>query len=75
MKSNYKEKLLKEIEGVPTEMMPKLYRIIHILRTELMPKTKKSKIRGSLKGIWRGSQIDEALFFEAKKSVFSYERR
>jgi len=75
MKSNYKEKLLKEIEGIPTEMMPKFYRIIHILRTELMPKTKKSKIRGSLKGIWKGSQIDEALFLEAKKSVFPYERR
>ena len=29
--------------------------------------------RGSLKGIWKGSQIDESLFLDAKKSVFPYE--
>jgi hypothetical protein len=75
MPSTYKEKLLKEIEGIPEEMMPKLYRIIHILKTELVSKTKTFGIRGSLRGIWKGSQIDEALFLEAKKSLFPYESR
>ncbi len=29
--------------------------------------------RGSLKGIWKGSIIDENLFSEARKSLFNYE--
>lgn len=53
--------------------MPKLYRIIHLLATELMPKTKKTGNRGSLKGIWKGSQIDESLLLAATKSLFPYE--
>jgi len=73
MLSSYKEKILKELEVVPEEMMPKIYKIIHLLATELMPKTKVTGNRGSLKGIWKGSQIDESLFFEAKKSLFPYE--
>jgi len=75
MSSTYKEKLLKEIEEIPEEMMPKFYRVIHILRAELTPKMEKSEIRGSLRGIWKGSQIDETLFLEAKKSLFPYESR
>ena len=73
MVSTYKEKILKELEGVPREMMPKLYKIIHLLVTELMPKTKETGKRGPLKGIWKDSQIDESLFLEAKKSLFPYE--
>jgi hypothetical protein len=73
MLSTYKEKILKELELVPDEMMPKIYKIIHLLATELMPKTKDTGNRGSLKGIWKGSQIDESLFLEAKKSLFPYE--
>ena len=75
MASTYKERLLKEIEGFPEEKIPKLYKIIHILRTELMQKVSKTGNRGSLKGIWRGSQIDEELFLEARKSLFPYEAR
>lgn len=75
MGSTYKEKLLKEIEGFPEEKISKLYKIIHILRTELMQQVRKSGNRASLKGIWRGSQIDEKLFVEARKSLFPYERR
>lgn len=71
MLSTYKEKILREIEGIPKEKMPKLYRIIHLLATELS--AKKTGKRGSLKGIWRGSQIDESLFLEAKRSLFPYE--
>jgi len=73
MLSIYKEKILKELEGVPGEMMPKLYRIIHLLANELIPKKKQKRNRGSLKGIWKGSQIDEELFLESKKSLFPYE--
>jgi hypothetical protein len=73
MLSTYKEKILKELEGVPREMMPKLHKIIHLLATELIPKTKEAGNRGSLKGIWKGSQVDESLFLEAKKSLFPYE--
>ena len=75
MSSNYKEKLLKEIEGFPEGKIPKLYKIIHILRVELMQKAQKPMIRGSLKGIWKGSQIEEAFFIEAEKSLFPYETR
>jgi len=73
MLSTYKEKILKELEEVPGEMMPKLYKIIHLLTTELIQKKEEKKNRGSLKGIWKGSQIDESLFLDAKKSVFPYE--
>jgi len=75
MLSTYKEKILKELEGVPGEMMPKIYRIIHLLTTELIPKANETGNRGSLKGIWKGSQIDESLFLEAKKSLFPYEHK
>ncbi len=68
MLSTYKEKILKELDGVPREMMPKFYKIIHLLATELIPKTKETGKRGSLKGIWKGSQVDESLFLEARKS-------
>jgi len=71
MLSTYKEKIFKKIERVPEEKMPKLYRIIHLLTTELG--SKKTGKRESLKGIWRGSQIDDSIFLEAKKSFFPYE--
>lgn len=75
MPSTYKERLLKEIEGFPEEKISKLYKIIHILRIELMQKARKPGIRGSLKGVWKGSQINESLFLEAKRSLFPYEAR
>lgn len=70
--SKYKEKLLEEIQDIPEVMMPKLYRIVHLFFTEVVHKKKPAK-RGSLKGIWKGSHIDETLFSQAKKSLFSYE--
>ncbi len=73
MPSTYKEKLIEEIKNTPEEMLPKLYKIIHLLKVELMQAPKGKKGRGSLKGIWKGSQIDESLFIEAKKSLFPYE--
>jgi hypothetical protein len=73
--SAYKEKLLKEIEGIPEDMMPTFYRIFHVLKTEWVPRTKKAGRRGSLQGIWKGSRIDDDLLLEAKKSLFPYESR
>jgi hypothetical protein len=37
-----------------------------------MQKAKMSGKRGSLKGIWKGSVVDEKLFSEAKSSLFPY---
>jgi len=70
---SYKKRLLKEIEKVQDDKIPQLHKIIHLLTTELTPKTKKTGNRGSLKGIWKDNQIDESLFTKAKKSLFPYE--
>ena len=75
MLPTYKERILKEIEQVPEDKMPALYRVIHLLAAELMAETKKTGNRGSLKGIWKDSQVDESLLMEAKKSLFPYEYR
>jgi hypothetical protein len=71
--SVYREKLLREIEDMPEDMMPTFYRIFRILKTGWMPKRRKSGHRGSLKGVWRGSQLDDALFREARNSLYPYE--
>ncbi len=71
---SYKKRLLKEIEEVPDDKIPQWDKIIHLLTTELIPKPKKTGNRGSLKGIWKDSQIDKSLFSKAKKSLFPYER-
>jgi len=73
MRSKYKEKISKEIENIPENKMPKLYKVIHVLTSEIISKTGKTGKRGSLKGIWKGSNIDESLFNKAKKSLFPYE--
>lgn len=69
----YKEKILEEIDEFPEDKMSKLYRIIRLLVTELRSETKKTGNSGSLKGLWKGSRIDESLFVEAKKTLFPYE--
>lgn len=70
----YKEKLLQEIESIPKEMTPLLYKIVHLLNAQWKRKENKTKKeRKSLRGIWKDSSIDENLFDEAKKSLFSYE--
>jgi len=73
MALTYKQKLIKEIEETPQEIIPKLYEVIHHLRNELIQKGKMSGNRGSLKGIWKGSVVDEKLFSVAKTSLFPYE--
>ena len=71
--SAYRKKLLKEIEEIPDEVMPTMYRIIHLLKTGWASRKKRSGQRGSLQGIWKGSQIDDALLREARESLFPYE--
>ena len=71
--TTYKEKLICEIEEIPENMLPKFYRIVHLLKTEIMQKALLPGKRGSLKGIWGDNRIDEHLFAEAKKSLFPYE--
>lgn len=75
MPTTYKEKLIEEIKNIPEEMLPKLYKIIHLLKVELMQAPKGEKGRSSLKGIWKGSQIDDSLFTGAKESLFPYEHK
>ncbi len=72
MQSIYKDKIIKEIKGMPEEVLPKIYKIVHSMATELNTLKVKSGNRGSLKGIWKGSRIDESIFLEAKKSLFPY---
>ncbi len=73
MATTYKQKLLGEINEIPEDLLPRFYRIIHTLRTELTHQAATTPTRGSLRGIWKGIKIDESLIFEAKKSLFSYE--
>ena len=71
--SKYRERLLEEIEEIPEEMLPKFCKVIHLLSSEFVSTPQKSRERGSLKAIWKGSQIDEELFVQAKESLFPYE--
>ena len=74
MATKYREKLLKEIEQVPEESIPNLYRIFHILKVELARKTKTGK-RGSLREICGKKRVDESLFHDAKRSLFPYDAK
>lgn len=74
MLSFYKVKIISELDQIPEGKAEKLFRIIHILIDEFKSGKKETKNRGSLKGIWKGSHIDESIFDEAKKSLFPYER-
>lgn len=73
MNSVHKGKLYKLIETMPEDMIPVIYKIINLLKMELAPTIKKTGRRGSLAGIWKGSEIDDALYNEAKKSLYPYE--
>jgi len=73
MLSTYKKRIIKELGRVPEEKMPKLYKVIHQITSEFISEAKKPGKRGSLKGLWKGSSIEDSLFFEAKKTLFPYE--
>ena len=73
MLSTYKEKLIQEIETIPDEMIPQFYRIINVLKNEIVNKPQPVNDKQTLRGIWRGSKIKNNLIKQAKDSVFSYE--
>lgn len=68
----YKQKIIEELESIPDEMMPQVYRIFHVVMREMKPGQKHNK---SLRGIWINKKIDETLINEAKDSLFSYESK
>lgn len=70
----YKEKILHEIEKIPDGKLVNIYKVIHLWTEEFPIDAKKTEKRSSLKGIWKGSQINESLFSRAKKSLFPYEK-
>jgi hypothetical protein len=72
LQTTFKEKILTEIDGLSESQLYKIYKFIHLLSTELILKTGTKEKRGSLKGIWKSSIIDEALISDAKKSLFPY---
>jgi hypothetical protein len=73
MTTTYKEKLLKEIEETPQDIIPELYGRLHRFRLELMEKSRLVTKRGSHKEIWKDSVVDEKLSAQARISLFPYE--
>lgn len=71
----YKERILTELEGIPDESLPFVYKLIHLISSKFFIKQKKMERRNSLKGIWSGSQIDDSLFLRAEESLFPYESK
>ena len=75
MTTTYKQKLMGEINALPEELMPRFYRIVRTLRSELSNTTKVIPKRGSLRGIWGNVEIKDSHIVAAKKSLFSYESK
>ena len=75
MTSTYKQKLIGEINALPEELIPRFYRIVRTLRSELSNKTKVIPRRGSLRGVWGNVEIKDSHIAAAKKSLFSYESK
>jgi hypothetical protein len=69
----YKEKILKDINDIPLHKLPRFYKIVHLLKNELVNHNNKPRNRNSLKGLWKGSNIDDDLILESKKSLFGCE--
>ncbi len=74
MYQSYKQRLLDDINDIPADMPPKFYKIVHMLKKELISVPKEGRKRSSLKGIWKDSDVDEQLLDEARKSLFCYEK-
>jgi len=64
----YKEKILKDINEIPIHKLPGFYKLVHLIKTELVFDVNKPGRRSSLKGIWKGSEIDDMLIDESKKN-------
>ena len=72
MNANIKKIIENDFENIPEEKMPMVFQIIHTIMQEIAVNEKKN--RGSLKGLWGEAIIDDALFSEAKSSLFPYGR-
>ena len=70
MATTYKQKLIGEINALPEELIPRFYRIVRTLRSELSNKAAVMPKRGSLRGIWGNLEIDEPHILAAKKSLW-----
>jgi len=66
--SIYKKEIIQEIENIPNDSLPKVLKLIHFFKEEIL--TEKKKERGSLKGIWGNIEIEDEIFLDAKKSLF-----
>lgn len=75
MATTYKQKLIGEINSLPEELIPRFYRIVRTLRSELSNKAVVMPKRGSLRGIWGNLDIEESRIVAAKKSLFFYESK
>ena len=53
------------------EILEKLIQIAKQVGEIEIEEVNNSKKRGSLRGIWKGSQISEDLFLEARRSLFN----
>ncbi|MBF0491240.1 MAG: hypothetical protein HQM15_00475 [Deltaproteobacteria bacterium] len=72
--ASLKQILIEEIQATPPDLIPKIYKIFHFLKDEFSEELPSSEKRGSVKGIWKDSLIDDSLYEEAKKSLFPYEK-
>jgi hypothetical protein len=45
MSESYKERILKDINDIPIDMLPRFYKIVHLLKTELINTKSKSNRR------------------------------
>lgn len=73
MATTYKQKLIGEINALPEELIPRFYRIVRTLRSELTNNASEMPKRGSLRGIWGDLEIEGSHIYAAKKSLFPYE--
>ena len=73
MHSEIKGKLVKEIESMPENMMPRFYRILKLLKDEMIENKQKTNGKSTLRGIWKGSHVNDKMIESAKKSIFPYQ--
>ena len=73
MATDYKQKLLNEINVLPESFLPRFYRVMHIMLKELAFQPSIKSSRDSLRGIWGCNIVDESMIEEAKNSLFPYE--
>jgi hypothetical protein len=73
MQSLYKKKLSLEIDGLPENEVKKFYKIIRVLKENSGSGVAARKKNVSLRGIWKGSALNDRIFESAKESLFHYE--